>query len=119
MNVLIVDDDAMWSNLAAALLRSVAVKIRMTSTYAEAMETIRKPNGYDVVMLDLSLPDSPPKTTVDRIQEIKDTGRKVIVVLTGQQVDEPLRKAVQAKGALDCISKDDIHLADKLKAMCA
>lgn len=118
MNVLIIDDDAPWSNLAAALLRPVVGNVRLAETYKDAKIQIDKPNGFDVVLLDLTLPDSLPAQTVERIPEINATGRKVVVV-TGQPVDERLREAVKKCGALDCLYKGSTTLAAELKAVCA
>jgi DNA-binding NtrC family response regulator len=118
MNVLIVDDDAPWSNIAAAMLRGVAGKIRMAESYRDAKVQIDKPNGFDVVLLDLTLPDSMPAQTVDRIPEINATGRKVVIV-TGQPVTEALREAVKKCGALDCLYKGSVSLAEDLQAVCS
>jgi DNA-binding NtrC family response regulator len=118
MNVLIVDDDPRWSNIAAAMLRPVAGKIRMAETFMQAKVEIDKPNGFDVVLLDLTLPDSVAAQTVDRIPEINATGRKVVVI-TGQPVTEALRDAVKACGALDCLYKGSVDLALELQAACS
>lgn len=118
MNVLIVDDDVPWSNIAAAMLRPVTGNVRMAETFKDAKRQIDKPNGFDVVLLDLTLPDSLPAQTVERIPEINATGRKVVVV-TGQPVDERLREAVKACGALDCLYKGSTSLALDLQAVCS
>lgn len=118
MNVLIVDDDLPWSNIAAAMLRPVATKIIMAETFRAAKERIDRPNGFDVVLLDLTLPDSLAWETIEHIPEINKTGRKVVVV-TGQPVDDRLRDAVKKYGALDCLYKGSMGLAEELKAVCA
>jgi DNA-binding response OmpR family regulator len=117
MNVLVIDDNASWAELCAVLLRKVASKIRIAHTYTDALKTLALPNGYDVVMLDLDLPDSPPSFTVDRIDEIRGSGRKV-VVMTGVDVTDDMRARMKAHGANDCIYKGSLRLADELRAAC-
>jgi DNA-binding NtrC family response regulator len=118
MNVLIVDDDVPWSNIAAAMLRPVTGNVRMAETFRDAKRQIDKPNGFDVVLLDLTLPDSAAAQTIEHIPDINATGRKVVVV-TGQPVNEALREAVKACGALDCLYKGSVNLAEELQAVCA
>lgn len=117
MNVLIVDDSAPWAELCAVLLRKVADKVRIAHTFAEAQATIKLPNGFDVVMLDLDLPDSPPNFTIERIEAIRGTGRKV-VVMTGQDVTEDLRARMKAHGAMGCLYKGSLGIAEELQAAC-
>lgn len=117
MNVLIIDDDLPWAELAAVILRTVADRIKISTTYADAQATIRKPNGFDVVMLDMNLPDSPANETLQHLGEIKATGRK-IVVMTGADVDDFMRQAAKQCGAEDLLYKGDIHFADKIRAAC-
>lgn len=115
LNVLIVDDDEPWANVAAALLRPVARRVRIAGTYADALKTIRAPNGFDVVMLDLTLPDSSPGESLARIPAILETGRQV-VVMTGQEVDEHLVLTAKRAGAVDVLYKADMNFANKLRA---
>lgn len=118
MNVLIVDDDVPWSNIAAAMLRPVTGNVRMAETFKDAKRQIEKPNGFDVVLLDLTLPDSLAWETIEHIPEINKTGRKVVVV-TGQPVDDKLRDIAKKHGALDCLYKGSVRLAEDLKAACS
>lgn len=118
MNVLIIDDHGPWAELCSVLLRKVATKIRIAHTYADALVTLNKPNGFNVVMLDLDLPDSPPNFTVERIDSIRGTGRKV-VVMTGTNVTDDMRAKMKAHGANDLLYKGSLDIADQLRAACA
>lgn len=118
MKVLIIDDDKPWAEIAAALLRSVTTRVLVATTWAEAAMTIAKPNGFDVVIVDLNLPDSPADVTLRRIRDIIHTGRKV-VVMTGADVSEFIRSAAKGSGALECYYKGDINFADKISALCS
>lgn len=117
MNVLIIDDDTPWAQLAAVMLRKVADRIKIAGTWAEAMLTIVKPNGYDVVLVDLNLPDSPAEKTLMQIELINASGRKV-VMMTGAPVSEFMRGAAQAHGALDCLYKGSLDFPDRIRAVC-
>lgn len=118
MNVLIIDDDARWSNFAAALLCFVTGRVRIAATWAEAKVTLDKPNGFDVVMLDLLLPDSTIQMTIDRIPDIAQTGRKV-VVMTGHDIPLGMVEDAVKKGAVTVLYKGDINFADKLVSHCS
>jgi DNA-binding NtrC family response regulator len=118
MNVLIVDDDVPWSNIAAAMLRPVTGNVRMAETFKDAKRQIDKPNGFDVVLLDLTLPDSLAWETIEHIPEINKTGRKVVIV-TGQPVDDTLRDIGKKHGALDVLYKGSVRLAEDLQAVCS
>lgn len=118
MNVLVIDDYAPWSELCAVLLRKVANRIKLARTYSDALVTLNKPNGYDVVMLDLDLPDSPPECTISRIDSIRGSGRKV-VIMTGAEVTDAMRERMKCAGATECLYKGNPNFADQLKAACA
>lgn len=117
MKVLIIDDHECWVALATILLAPFAQKVLSAATYKEALVTLNKPNGYDVVLLDLDLPDSPIKNTIARIPEIIGTGRKVVVV-TGHNVPEPMAQAALDQGATAVLYKGDANFAENLAAAC-
>lgn len=116
MNVLIVDDDGCWAALCSVLLRPVTTRVRVADTYAGAQKTLARPNGFDVVVLDLDLPDSPPDFTLRRIRSISDSGRKVVVV-SGRPIEE-IAFSAKAAGAVGCLYKGDMLFAEKLHAIC-
>lgn len=116
MNVLIIEDDERWADLCSVLLRPVTARVRVADTYAGAQQTLARPNGFDVVVLDLDLPDSPPEFTLRRIRDIANSGRKVVVV-SGRPVEE-IEFSAKAAGAVGCFYKGDIDFVDKLHAIC-
>lgn len=118
MNVLIIDDDAPWAELASVMLKKVADRIRIAGTWDEAMNTIVKPNGFDVVLVDLNLPDSPADKTLVQIDLIRASGRKV-VLMTGAPVSEFMREAGKFHGALDVLYKGQLDFPDRIQAVCA
>lgn len=117
MRVLIIDDDAPWAELASVMLRKVADRIKIAATWAEAMVSIVKPNGFDVVLVDLNLPDSPADKTLINIELINASGRKV-VLMTGAPVSEFMRGAGRAHGAMDVLYKGNPNFPSQIQAAC-
>jgi len=114
VNVLIIEDFAPEAFIFAALLKRVARRVEIAHTMAEAWEWLKRKNGFDVVVLDLALPDSTRQMSLDSIREIRGTGRKV-VVLTGH-VDADTEATAIACGADACFYKGNPDLASCLQA---
>jgi PAS domain S-box-containing protein len=105
INLLLVDDDVVDRRLITkALTRftpSVQFNIQTAETISKATELLRR-DSYDIVLLDLNLPDS---SGIDTVQEIHDTDSNVaIVVLTGLP-DEKMGLQTIEKGAGDYLVK--------------
>jgi len=105
VNILLVDDDPLDRRLVeVTLARSnppMQYNVETAGTLSEA--TRRLSNGsYDVVLLDLNLPDS---SGIDTIQQAQDTNSDAsIVVLTGLDDEEMGLEAIR-KGAEDYLVK--------------
>jgi PAS domain S-box-containing protein len=104
IKVLQVDDDEIDLRLAKrALLKSTQVKFNIDSagTAADAISKIKAAN-YDVVLLDLGLPDS---TGIETVRKVSGSNPNVpIVVLTGLE-DEQIGLAAIQNGASDYLVK--------------
>lgn len=113
MNVLIVDDDLPTAYLVAATLRTLAERIEITDSFKGAKDWVGR-EKFDLVLLDLGLPDSMAQQTIDRVHELKESGAKV-VILTGAwpTTSRPQPERAEADGIL---YKGDLKLSDKLKA---
>lgn len=116
MNVLIVDDDARMALLIAATLRALADKIEVAATFEEAKEWIRR-HVFQLVLLDIGLPDSPAFHTISRVSEMREGGAKVVIITgcwpPGATLDP------NSTGADAVIYKGDMDMLDKLKACVA
>ncbi len=112
MHLLIVEDDESMALVMSTLIRSLG-KIETVGTLSAAMEAIAKRAGIDVVLLDLALPDSPPLQTLERIQDIKNAGAKVVVV-TGAFIPD-VTDVAMAHGADACLDKGDRDFLTRLK----
>jgi|GEM_PF-5188784 len=112
MNVLIVDDEPAVALLIGATLRSLANRIEEAHTFTEAKAWIKK-LAFDLILLDIGLPDSPSFHTISRVNELRD-GHSKIVILTGAWPPSAAIKPEES-GADDVIYKGDLKMMDRLK----
>jgi len=106
INVLLVDDDAADQRLVKHILTAfsrevVQFNVETAKTLSEAVNCLSS-DKYDVVLLDLGLPDS---HGIDTVQRVHKANQKVpIVVLTGLDDEEIGLEAIKC-GAEDYIVK--------------
>ncbi|MEC8511479.1 MAG: response regulator [Planctomycetota bacterium] len=103
--VLLVDDDADHRTIARHHLRKLGERVREV-TEAASMEETRRALAEadpDVVLLDLTLPDSPMDATIQAIEELARHG--VPIVATSSLDEQDVREAVLAKGAAAFLGK--------------
>ncbi len=103
MNVLIVEDVVPEAFLLAALVKGASNRVEIAHTMRDAWRWLNGKNGFDVVVLDLLLPDSTREMTMDSIPKIKESGRKVVVV-TGRLTPE-IQRIAMSSGADGCVYK--------------
>jgi DNA-binding response OmpR family regulator len=104
IRVLLIEDnpgDARLVQLALAESRGVRFQVRALASLSAALTAIATDN-FDVVLLDLSLPDCAARETLDRITAA--TSRIPIVVLTGLD-DEDFSRGLVKFGAQDYLIK--------------
>ena len=115
MRVLLVEDDVIAARGTTAILRSAGLVVETTDTGEEAIELV-KHNGYDIVVLDLMLPDM--------------EGFEVVKQMRSAQIDTPVlilsglsRPGAKVKGfslgADDFITKpfDKAELVARMQAV--
>lgn len=85
-NILLVEDDAVQVAAFAHVVRQAGV-ISFASTMADAIRMIQEPR-FDLIILDLSLPDSTPTQMLERVREIH--GHVPVIVLTSSSDEETL-----------------------------
>lgn len=101
LRVLLVEDDADDALLLTRSLSSMPFDIQRADRLSQALERLRN-EPYDLVILDLALPDSQGFDTFLAVR--RASGRKPIVVLTGFDDHELGLKTLQA-GAQDYLVK--------------
>jgi DNA-binding response OmpR family regulator len=107
INVLLIEDDSGDAYLLQALLSStkpVSFHLVCADRLATGLDHLSR-NDFDIILLDLSLPDSRGLSTIDKVRlHAPDVP---IVVLTGLDNEDTAMQAVQA-GAQDYLSKDHL-----------
>jgi len=109
LNILLVEDDPAYERLLRRMLASAGIDFRLwreESVGAAVQALDGKP--YDVVILDLTLPDSSGLDTVRAVARC--AGDIPIVVLTGAD-DEGLSLSAVRHGAQDYICKSEVDSA--------
>lgn len=116
VTILLVEDNAGDALLIQEYLADVtALNPEMThvTRLSQAFEHLST-TEFDVVLLDLGLPDSSGIESVTRI--IDKAGRAAVVVLSGRRDDVMVSPALQA-GAQDYLAKDDVSSGTLARAI--
>jgi diguanylate cyclase (GGDEF)-like protein len=105
MNLLLVEDNISDADFLIASLRRQRVndmELTHALSIAEATKELKEKNDFDVILLDLHLPDASGMECVDAIQSVSPT--IPIVVLSGQD-DEDFAISILNKGVQDYLVK--------------
>lgn len=108
VTVLVIEDEPDFAFILESMLAcSAAPEISCRFAYRlQDGARIAAEGGIDVILLDLSLPDSPPIETLERLQE--HSGNTPIVVLTAHD-DTRLAVETVSRGAQDYLLKSEIN----------
>jgi len=101
--VLVVEDDSAYSRFVRAALPALHFTATAATDLASATQLLRKAS-FDVILLDLSLPDSRGLATLSAVMSISNTA---VVVMTGTDDDLVGMLCVQ-RGAQDFLVKGDL-----------
>ena len=116
MDILLVEDSRTSVLMVSSLLEedtTEAYQLTVAGTVAEAREHLQN-HEFDLILLDLTLPDSSGLSTVDSVFEVsRGTG---IVVLTSTS-DEEVGLAALKHGAQDFLIKDETYRKVLLRAV--
>ena len=116
VNALLIEDNLSDAQMFEALIQAAepdAIKLHHSIRFQEAVqEIVRQP--FDVVLLDLSLPDAAGIDLVKRIRKIDP--ETAIVVVTGNQ-NQKMAIAALKEGAQDYLVKSDTFSADRLQKL--
>lgn len=118
LNVLVIDDSRLDVLMISKFLadkpsRTVKFSIDTAMSISEAVEHITS-KDYDIILLDLHLPDSDGVESVDKIR--KETLTTPVVVLTGQNDDKTGLQTIE-KGAEDYLVKGDFSSEELIKTI--
>ncbi len=105
MSMLIIEDDDIFLELMRKTLGLRNVRVARTMSEALALIDERSP---EVIILDLSLPDSPLEKTLERIKELKTRSKDAtLIVITGHPDINKLQASAKNDGAFAVLSKDN------------
>ncbi|QLA16895.1 sigma-54-dependent transcriptional regulator [Desulfolutivibrio sulfoxidireducens] len=100
-NILIIDDDTSFCRALVAVISEMDLHVETAHTLGEGLKKIRR-GGYDVVILDVVLPDGNGLDAIVEIGEAPD--QPEIIILTGSGDPDGAELAVKS-GAWDYITK--------------
>jgi two-component system cell cycle response regulator len=116
MQVLLVEDSAVYRQLIGGHLKSWGFEVTMAETGAEAMRILEDPGAPKLVLLDGVLPDIEGIELCGRIRAVGSSDRYVyMILLTGKEGRQNMLDALQA-GADDYLMKpfDEAELKARL-----
>lgn len=113
LNILLIEDNVADARLAEHMLREepdrMVVNIQTHATLSGAIEALSaEPNRFDVVLLDLSLPDSMGPET---FQQIHQAAPKLPIIILSGLTDEEMATHLVSMGAQDYMLKDGMEPA--------
>lgn len=119
MKVLIIEDDVQWSCVLSAIASFdggaiVHVAHSMREGWAQMAA-----QAFDVILLDLTLPDSTPEQTLIAIRTMKHLSASTVIVVTGSDTTPDFVAMAKARGADDCIGKTASTIRDRVLASLA
>ena len=102
-HVLIVDDEAEIRESLEGILREEGYLVTTSATATEALELVRDAD-YDVVLLDIWLPDRDGLETLGEIRRLENTSIPEVVIISGHGTIEAAVRATKL-GAYDFLEK--------------
>ena len=118
VNVLLVEDDDIDARIVRRTLKAddlskLEFRVTHCTTLKLALEALDK-DSFDVALVDLNLPDSSGKETVDRI--LSAAPDSIVIALTGNANQRLALEAVGA-GAADYLNKSSVEASGLVRAI--
>lgn len=107
IHVLLVEDTVVAQIAQAALLEDLGCTVTLASTGREAIEKTQQGQNYDIIFMDLGLPDVDALTVTENILANYETHRKTpppIIALTAHAY-ESLKSQCLSAGMSDFLAK--------------
>jgi CheY-like chemotaxis protein len=113
VSVLVVEDDAQLASLISSVVLLECGEVHIAATMAEALKKVSE-RTFNIVLLDLLLPDSFVEETLAKISVFKATGARV-VIMTGTFVSVGLLESVKVSGGERVIPKFSLMFHDLIR----
>ncbi|WP_350133441.1 EAL domain-containing protein [Nitrosomonas sp.] len=109
MRVLYIEDSASDADLALRTLRRIApdIELDVVNTLAEGFKRLAEPDCYDLLLVDLSLPDG---SGLDVLAHVREQRLPIAVVILTGSGDQDSAVAALKAGADDYLIKRDDYL---------
>ena len=95
-NILVVDDNKDFADVFCDILKANEYKAESCYGGARAVE-MAKENTYDIMFLDIRMPDMDGIQTLKEIKKIRP--ETIVIMMTGYSVDEMVHKALEEKAS--------------------
>jgi CheY-like chemotaxis protein len=102
--ILVVDDSPMIQKVANAFLTRKGHDVRVVGTVKGAL-TRMEAERFDLILMDLNLPDMPGDQAIEVIRKVKRVGAPIIVLSAEIKVDVVLK--LQPYGVTGFVAKSD------------
>jgi len=99
--ILVVDDQFADRETLKAILQDKGYRVATARDGAEAIQMVKKKH-YDIILLDVRLPDMNGVKTFEQVKEIDP--KAVVIMMTGYTEEDLVKRAVR-EGAYTCIYK--------------
>lgn len=99
MIVLIIEDDEAMTQIWTHFLTGVAASVRVAHTLEEGIRLMREEPHPNVVLLDLGLPGSFPRKTLEHIATLKAVNPLAVVIVITGNVEKQMPEIAAALGA--------------------
>ena len=116
IDILLIEDNKADIRIIQELLKTskeFSVDLESNPRLSESMDLLKAKN-YDIILLDLTLPDSDRESTLESVLNV--TKEIPIIILTGLDDKDFALKSLQ-KGAQDYIVKDELNGPNLIRAI--
>lgn len=97
LNLLLTEDNALYAQIMAELLRLRRATVRCAKSGEEALRLFAEERGFDAVLMDVHMPGMDGYETTRAIRAMEHGDRRVpILALTGETGDQEMRIALDA-----------------------
>lgn len=103
-SILLVDDDIRNVFALSSFLEDYGMSVTFAENGREALEQLRKDSGYDLVLMDIMMPEMDGYETMRRIRELPEFDDLPIIALTAKAMREDRARCMEA-GASDYLAK--------------
>jgi signal transduction histidine kinase/BarA-like signal transduction histidine kinase len=103
LKVLLVEDNLVNQKVAFAMLEDLGCQIDIANTGNESLEKLKN-NNYDLVLMDISLPDISGLEVTQKLREIESGPKTPIIALTAHALADDIQLCLNA-GMNACLTK--------------